>query len=88
MEELATELPFSVQLGESPWKTPSELARDSLRVIRRRTRKSRSEEREKEGLKQTLLKKATKKALKKLVPAPGWKPFGTPTRRKLDGKVW
>ena len=60
--------------------------RDSLRAIRRRTRKSQSEERKKGGLKQTLLKKATEKALKKLAPAPGWKPFGTPTRRKLDGK--
>ena len=87
MEELATELPFSDQLGESPWKTPGELARDSLRAIRRRTRKSQSEERKK-SLKQALLKKATEKALKKLAPAPGWKPFGTPTRRKLDGQDW
>ena len=88
MEELATELPFSDQLGESPWKTPSELARDSLRAIRRRTSKSQSEERKKEGLKQTVLKKASEKALKTLAPAPDWKPFGTPTRRKLDGKDW
>ena len=88
LEELATELPFSDQLGESPWKTPGELARDSLRAIRRRTRKSQSEERKKEGLKQTVLKKAAEKALKQLAPAPGWKPFGTPTRRKLDGKDW
>ena len=42
----------------------------------------------KEGLKQTVLKKATEKASKKLAPAPGWKPIGTTTRRKLDGKVW
>ena len=87
MEELATKLPFSDQLREPPWTTPGELARDSLRAIRRRTRKSQSEERKKEGLKQTVLKKATEKALKKLAPAPGWKPFGTPTRRKLDGKA-
>ena len=70
MEELATELPFSDQLGESPWKTPGEFARDSLRAIRRRTRKSQSEERKKEGLKQTVLKKAAEKALKQLAPAP------------------
>ncbi|CAH3176464.1 unnamed protein product [Porites lobata] len=76
LEELATELPFSDQLGESPWKTPGELARDSLRAIRRRTRKSQSEERKKEGLKQTVLKKAAEKALKQLAPAPDWKPFG------------
>ena len=49
LEELATELPFSDQLGESPWKTPRELARDSLRATRRRTRKSQSEARKKEG---------------------------------------
>ena len=88
MEELATELPFSDQLGESPWKTPGELARDSLRAIRRRTRKSQGEERKKDGLKQTVLKKAAEKALKTLAPAPGWKPFDTPTRHKLDGKDW
>ena len=29
-----------------------------------------------------------KKALKKLAPAPGWKPYGTPTKRRLDGKDW
>ena len=88
MEESATELSFSDQLGESPWKTPGELARDSLRAIRRRTCKSQSEERKKEGLKQTVLKRAAEKALKKLAPAARWKPFGTPTRRKLDGKDW
>ena len=82
-EELATELSFSDQVGESPWKSPGELARDSPR-----TRKSQSEERKKEGLKQTLFKKAQERALKKLAPAPGWKPFGTPTKRKLHGKDW
>ncbi|CAH3016341.1 unnamed protein product [Porites evermanni] len=46
-EELATELPFSDQVGESPWKSPGELARESLKAIRRRTRKSQSEERKK-----------------------------------------
>jgi len=87
-EDLATELPFSDQVGQSPWKSPGELARDSIRAIRRRTRKAQSEERKQEGLKQTVLKKATEKALKKLAPAPGWKPFGTPAKRKLDGKDW
>ena len=32
--------------------------------------------------------RATERALKKLAPAPGWKPFGTPAKRKLDGKDW
>ena len=50
-EELAAELPFSDQVGESPWKSPGELARESLRAIRRRTRKSQSEERKKEAVK-------------------------------------
>ena len=91
-EELAAELPFTDQVGESPWKSPGELARESIRAIRRRNRKSTSEERKKEGLKQTLLKKAkekaTQKALKKLAPAAGWKPFGTPAKRRLHGKDW
>ena len=64
-QELATELTFSDQVGESPWKSAGELARDSLRAIRRRTRKSQSEERKKEGLTKTVLKKAcVEKALK------------------------
>ena len=28
------------------------------------------------------------KALKRLEPAPGWKPFGSPVKRKLHGKDW
>ena len=86
MEELATELPFSDQLGESPWKTPGELARYSLRAIRRRTRKSQSEERKQEALAKSALKQATARALKTLAPTAGWKPFCTPAKRKLDGK--
>ena len=34
------------------------------------------------------LKRARERALKKLAPAPGWKPFGTPAKRRLDGKDW
>ena len=48
-EELANALPFSDQLGESPWKSPGELARDSLKDIRSCTRKYQSEERKQEG---------------------------------------
>ena len=33
-------------------------------------------------------KRATERALKKLATAPGWKPFGTPAKRRLDGKDW
>ena len=32
--------------------------------------------------------RAQERALKKLAPAPGWKPFGTPAKRRLDGKDW
>ena len=42
----------------------------------------------KEVLKQAVLKKAIERALKKLAPAPGWKPSGTPAKRKLDGQDW
>ena len=33
-------------------------------------------------------KRAQERALKKIAPAPGWKPFGTPAKRRLDGKDW
>ena len=33
-------------------------------------------------------KRAQERALKKLAPAAGWKPFGTPTKRRLHGKDW
>ena len=33
-------------------------------------------------------KRATERALKKLATAAGWKPFGTPAKRRLDGKDW
>ena len=33
-------------------------------------------------------KRAPERALKKLTPAAGWKPFGTPAKRSLDGKDW
>ena len=83
-EDFEQPLPFSEQVGESPWKSPTQLAAESLKAIRRKIRKSQSEERKKEGL----LKTAQKRALKRLAPAPGWKPFGTPTKRKLHGKDW
>ncbi|KAM7441590.1 hypothetical protein ABFA07_009340 [Porites harrisoni] len=33
-------------------------------------------------------KRAQERALKKLAPAASWKPFGTPAKRRLDGKDW
>ena len=32
--------------------------------------------------------RAKERALKKLAPAPRWKPFGTPAKRRLHGKDW
>ncbi|CAH3181875.1 unnamed protein product, partial [Porites lobata] len=32
--------------------------------------------------------RAKERALKKLATVPGWKPFGTPAKRRLDGKDW
>ena len=83
-EELATELPFTDEGGTTHWKTPADIARQNTRKLRRQTRQSRAEERKEIGLQNT----ATKRALKKLAQAPGWKPFGTPTKRKLDGLDW
>ena len=33
-------------------------------------------------------KRAQERALKRLAPAPGWQPFGTLAKRRLDGKDW
>ena len=65
-EELATELPFSDTVSEAPWRSPGELALESIRAIRRKTQLSQSEERKKDGLAQTALKEATNRALEKL----------------------
>ena len=35
---------------------------------------------------EAVLKGTEKGILKKLEPAPGWKPFGTPAKRKVDGQ--
>ena len=48
-------------------------------------------EKAKESIKKSFneaAKRAQERALKKIAPAPGWKPFGTPTKRKLHGKDW
>lgn len=46
-EELATELPFSGTVDESPRKSPSELARESIRKIRRKAHLSQVQEKKK-----------------------------------------
>ena len=64
-------------MGQSLWHTGAESARDTIRKIRRQTRKALV----KEGAKHV-----KKGILKKLEPAPRWKSFGTPVKRKLNGK--
>ena len=41
-----------------------------------------------EKAKERAKEKAMERALKKLAPAPGWKPFGTPTKRRLNDNDW
>ena len=99
--ELAAALPFAEQVGDSPWISPTEKAGESIKSIKRALRKLTSEQRKDKGLQQSATKpppsasmltraqrRAQRRALKKLEPAPGWKPFGTPTQRKLDGQDW
>ena len=76
-EQLAKELPFADTVGESPWHSGAETARESVRKLRRQGRKSIAAEATKAA--EETLSKATRQALKKLAPAPGWKLFGTPT---------
>ena len=59
-------------MGQSLWHTGAESARDTIRKIRRQTRKALV----KEGAKHV-----KKGILKKLEPAPRWKSFGTPVKR-------
>ena len=37
---------------------------------------------------EAVLKGTEKGILQKLEPAPGWKPFETPAKRKVDGQDW
>ena len=41
-----------------------------------------------EKAKELAKQRAKERALKKLAPAPGWKPFGTPTKRRLEDNAW
>ena len=99
--ELAAALPFAEQVGDSPWISPTERAGESIKSIKRAIRKLTSEERKNKGLQQSAAKpqpsaslltraqrRAQRRALKKLEPAPGWKPFGSPLKKQLDGKDW
>ena len=56
-------------------KSPSQRARESIEKKFAEASKRAAE-------------RAKERALKKLAPAAGWKPFGTPTKRRLHGKDW
>ena len=82
-EELATECPFSGAYGVEPWDTPPDRAEPGRKRI---TRQSRKDLRPKVA--DAVLKGTEKGILKKLEPAPGWKPFETPAKWKVDGQDW
>ena len=82
-EELATELPFSCAYGVEPWDTPPDRAGSGRKRITRQSRKDLQPE-----VAEAVLKGTEKGILKKLEPAPGWKPFETPVKWKVDGQDW
>ena len=73
-EKSSEELPTELSLSDTVGESPWNRGAESARDTNRKI---------KEGAKQV-----KKGILKKLEPAPGWKPFGTPVKRKLDGKDW
>ena len=100
-KQLAAELPYSGHVGETPWRSPTERESERLNSIKRSIRKLTSEDQKSAGLQQSAQKlkqtaslltraqqRVQRRALEKLAPAPGWKPFGTPTKRRMDGKDW
>ena len=66
---------FSTADEDVPTKSPFDRARENI------------EKKFKESAKRAA-ERAKERALKKLAPAPGWKVFGTPAKRRLDGKDW
>ena len=66
---------FSTADEDVPAKSPFDRARENI------------EKKFKESAKRAA-ERAKERALKKLAPAPGWKVFGTPAKRRLDGKDW
>lgn len=86
--DLAAELPFAGQVGQSPWISPGEQAGDQIKSIKRKLRKLTSEARKDQGLQQSASKppptasvltraqrKAQRRVLKKLEPAPVGNPL-------------
>ena len=80
-----TELPFSGAYGVEPWNTPADKAESGRKRITI-TRQSRKDLRPQVA--EADLKGSEKGMLKKLKPAPGWKPFETPAKWKVDGQDW
>lgn len=85
---------------EVPLKTPLQQSTDRLKKnLEKKKALSEKIERAKEIAKERAQKRANEakertkeraqeRALRKLLPAPGWKAFGTPTKRRLGDKDW
>ena len=79
----STSLPFATAHGTEPWDTPAEKAASAVKRITRAHRKQHGT-----SLYKAAKQGAKKGVLKKLETTAGWKPFGMPTKKKLDGKDW
>ena len=71
----------------SGYKTPKKKLLPLLPVFLVLQKKKKAQESIKKSFDE-VKKRAQERALKKLAPAPGWKPFGTPAKRRLDEKDW
>ncbi|CAH3175594.1 unnamed protein product [Porites evermanni] len=71
----------------SGYKTPKKKLLPLLPVFLVLQKKKKAQESIKKSF-DKVKKRAQERALKKLAPAPGWKPFGTPAKRRLDEKDW
>ena len=76
-------LPFASAYGTEPWDTPTEKAASTTKRITRAHRKQHGT-----SLYKAAVQGAKKGVLKKLETTAGWNPFGTLTKRKLDGQDW
>ena len=72
-----------------PFTSPLARSFDALKQsIERHKKLSEDIRRARQEAKERAIQRAQERALKKLRPAPGWKPFGTPTKRRLEDNDW
>ena len=76
-------LVFATAYGTDPWDTPAKKAASATKRITRGHRKQHGT-----ALYKAAVQGAKKGVLKNLETTAGWKPFGTPTKKKLDGQDW